>query len=647
MNIRAKLFLLVFGMIVLFSAAASLYFVILGPVARIEREREVLDRLNSSIRMLQIELNRIDSSTFQQQKPLFEKALAQFTDAFKGLDQVVYLKKADAELAEAIEIIGRLQDLNEENIKSVTELYGRLYKDAVAVFTFPEAITFRRFYSAENLKSERDSAKDVALYNLTRFDSASGILDDSLDTSAEVLQEKTSAINERIESIRSRAVLISAFAVGALVILVLVIAVFAANSIAKNIISLAAGVRRLKDGDLSVVFDVRGRDEVVTLSRGMNDFIRSLDDAVLGIKDAAARNARVRDELSDAASLTGSSLEQLRGAVRDVEAQAERLDARINETKDSVKAIASGVGSLDDRIGDQISMVEESTASITQMLATIGSMAQLAEKDRQLADSLVSVSDSGREVFQAAFEKIELINERVGKIEEMIEIIDTIAGQTNLLAMNAAIEAAHAGEAGKGFAVVADEIRKLAEASAEGSREIAGSVRSIVDSISEAREGSQETGKAFAQIETSIQDVSRSVVEISSSLAETDVGGRQILTAMTSLRELSASINEESRTVSESARSIAASMEGLDQVAESVRVSMSDIGERANDISRTAERTSGLAQDLSSVGADLESRIARFKTTCEDSGGTIAKGGECEMPEGDGLESSNDSDISS
>jgi len=633
MNIRAKLFLLVFGMMALFAAAASIYFAVLAPVARIEQERAVLDRLSDSIRAVQIQLNRLDSATFQQQGPIFEESLAKLGDAFAELAKVDYLKKTDAALAEAIEIIGLLQNLNDANIASVKDVYAALYADAAAVFVFPEAISFRRFYASDIDQPERRRARDNALFNLTRFDSSSTILNDSLDTSVQVLQEQAIAISERIESIRRRAIVFSASAVGLLVLLVLVFAVLAANSIAKNVIGLASGVRRLKDGDLSVSFDMKGRDEVVTLSRGMNEFIRALDDAVLGIKDAAARNSLVRDQLSHAADLTGSSLEQLRGAVRDVESQAERLDARINETNEAVKTIASGVGSLDARIGDQISMVEESTASITQMLATIASMAQLAEKDRQLADSLVRVSDSGREVFQAAFEKIEVINERVGKIEEMVEIIDSIAGQTNLLAMNAAIEAAHAGEAGKGFAVVADEIRKLAEASAEGSREIAGSVRAIVDSIAGAREGSRETTEAFSEIETSIRDVSRSVVEISSSLAETDVGGRQILTAMTSLRELSASINAESRSVSDSARSISSSMEDLDRVAESVRDAMVSIGGRSDEISRTAERTTELSAELSSVGADLEARIARFKTSCEDSGGTITKGGGCDVPD--------------
>ncbi|MFH2002914.1 MAG: methyl-accepting chemotaxis protein, partial [Planctomycetota bacterium] len=293
-----------------------------------------------------------------------------------------------------------------------------------------------------------------------------------------------------------------------------------------------------------------------------------------------------------------------------------------------VSLITGGVGQLDERISDQITMVEESTAAITQMLATIGNMARLAERDRELADSLVKTSDAGREVFTSAFEKIGAITERAGKIEEMIEIIDAIAGQTNLLAMNAAIEAAHAGDAGRGFAVVADEIRKLAEASAEGSREIAGSVHAIIASIESAKAGSSETTSAFAEIEEKIRDVSQSVVEISASLGETDEGGRQILTAMTSLRELSASINVESRSVAENSKSIDVSMGELDKVAETVREATASIGKRTDDIAGTSELTGELAHELTSVGEDLERRIAHFRTTDETDAGKTAGNGE-------------------
>ena len=631
MNIRAKLFLLIFGIIVLLAGASSVYFILQTPVKRIESERRVLDELGNAIRTIQVELNRLDASTFVVQRPRFDKATLILGEAFKHLRDVVYLRTRDAQLAEAIDIVERLQKLNEENLASVKDLYNVLYQDAETLFVFPDSISFRRFYAEDSVADRKPQARVVALYNLSRFESAASILNDSLESSYQVILEQGDVIDERIATIRLRAALTASVIIGFFILLISVIAIIAANSIARSIFVIADGVRGLKEGDLSVSFDLKTKDEVGVLSRGMNEFIQALDDSVLGIKDAATRNAQVRDRLLDATRATGASLEEMRGAVRAVEAQAQRLDDRIGETRRSVNSIAGGVGQLDQRISDQIAMVEESTASITQMLATIGNMARLAERDRSLADGLVATSDSGREVFQSTFVKIEAIRERVDKIEEMIQIIDTIAGQTNLLAMNAAIEAAHAGEAGKGFAVVSDEIRKLAEASAEGSREIASSVRAIIDSIASAKDGSEATNKAFGEIDERIREVSRSVSEISSSLGETDVGGRQILTAMTSLRELSASINAESRRVAENTRVIDASMGDLDEVGNSVRESMNSIAGRSDDIAETSSRTASLAEELTSVGSDLEERISHFKTTSEAEGGTAAMDGTAAM----------------
>jgi len=606
-------------MVILISGAMSVYFILQAPVERIEHERAALDHLSEATITLQMEVNRLDTTTFVTGRPRYEEARKNYRQAFDDLRNVEYLRQSDASLAEAIDIIGRLQELSQGNLENVEMMYDELYLNAEDLFGLPDNITFRRFYLEDPVADLKPHIKTIAQYNLFRFDTAVSNLSEGLELTLKVIAEQGAIIDARINAIRTGAARIAAAIIGVFVILVAMIALLFANTLARNVIVIAGGVHGLSEGDLSVSFDLKSRDEIGKLSQQMNEFIRSLDGAILGIKDAAGRNSQVRDQLMSATHRTGSSLSDMRQAVQNVEEQARLLEARVTDTRSSVSSIAGGISQLDLRISDQIAMVEESTASITQMLASIGNMAKLAERDKDLSDSLVKTSDAGKEVFLAAFEKIEAITERIGKIEEMIEIIDNIAGQTNLLAMNAAIEAAHAGDAGKGFAVVADEIRKLAEASSEGSREIATSVHGIIESIESAREGSEETSKAFGEIEDKIQHVSRSVAEISTSLDESDEGGRQILVAMTQLRELSSNINTESSTVAENTRSIEATMGELDKIAESVRTAMSSIGDRSTDIQEVADITEGLAKELTEVGKDLEQRISHFKTSAEGS----------------------------
>ena len=629
MNIRAKLVLLVLGMIVLISGASSVYFIMQAPLVQIDKERKVLDNLALAAMGLQTEINRLDSVMFKSERPKFYAARVKFGEAFKYLQQISYLRKSDKTLAEALDVIERLQKLNDENLSNVVDMYEELYKNAQTLFTFPDQVVFRRFYDGSAIVNKNSNDIQIALFNLSRFDSSVNILNDSLESSLNVITEQGEVIDARIKQIQRQSVIVAISIIITLIVIIALFSLLFANTIAKSVIKMAEGVRALAEGDLSVSFSIKTKDEIGRLARQMNEFIRSLDEALLGIKDAADRNNRVKNQLLDSSERTNHTLQEMELAVKNVEEQARLLDQRITETRNIVSDITGGVGQLDNRLSDQIAMVEESTASITQMLATIGNMARLAERDKILADTLVKISDEGKEVFSAAFERVEAITEQVDKIEEMIEIINNIAGQTNLLAMNAAIEAAHAGDAGKGFAVVADEIRKLAEASQEGSKEIAGSVRGIVESIESAKAGSADTNKAFAEIEDKIKEVSRSVSEISNSLAETNEGGRQILTAMTSLRELSASINQESRNMAQNTRSIEATMEQLDQVSESLRSAMVSMTQKNTDMAQVAELTISLAHQLAAIGKDLEARIAHFKTTCEQSGGEISQGGVC------------------
>ncbi|MEJ5190104.1 MAG: methyl-accepting chemotaxis protein, partial [Breznakiellaceae bacterium] len=478
MNIRAKLVALVVAVVALVLGASSLYVVMQAPVERIESERRILDTVKNGMYNLSIETNRLSTAMFSRSKLRFEEAQNRYREVFTRINEVSYLRR-DATLREALEIIERLQKLNEENLKNVDQIFKELYANTEELFVSVDRMTFRRILTDDPLNKD-GNLRMQALFNLNRLESAIGILNDSLDSSIKVIDEQSLVIDDRIAQIRRQSLVVTLGVIAVFVVLTTVAALLFSGTIARSVVSIVGGIRSLSEGDLTVELGVRSRDEVGELAARMNEFVRSLDEAMLGIKDAANRNRVVKDGLLASSEEAAGAVQELGVASREVAGQAEELERRVGDVQEAVDRIAGGVAELDRRLSDQIAMVEESTASITQMLATIGNMARLAAQDKELSESLVRTADAGREVFQSSIEKIEAITEQVGKIEEMIQIIDTIAGQTNLLAMNAAIEAAHAGEAGKGFAVVAEEIRKLAEASTEGSREIAASVKGIV-----------------------------------------------------------------------------------------------------------------------------------------------------------------------
>ena len=171
MNIRAKLIVLVVGMILLILSATSVYFVLQAPVERIEKERLVLNQIADATGNLQIEVNRLDSSIFVTGRPRFYAARVKFGEAFKYMRDIVYLRKSDLTLAASLDIIERLQKLNDENLTKVVELYDELYLNAETLFVFPDNVTFRRFYAEDPIADRNPEVKALAVFNLNAFDS--------------------------------------------------------------------------------------------------------------------------------------------------------------------------------------------------------------------------------------------------------------------------------------------------------------------------------------------------------------------------------------------------------------------------------------------------------------------------------------------
>ena len=168
----------------------------------------------------------------------------------------------------------------------------------------------------------------------------------------------------------------------------------------------------------------------------------------------------------------------------------------------------------------QSAAVEESSTAIEQITASIGSVARLSADRRESAKTLLDVIHEGGDHVATTNEQIESVSREIDSILEIIEIINSISSQTNMLAMNAAIESAHAGEAGRGFSVVAEEIRKLAESTSENSSRIAASLQTVAGGIREAHTASNASQKVFDRIDTEVADFATALDEISTSMEQ-------------------------------------------------------------------------------------------------------------------------------
>jgi methyl-accepting chemotaxis protein len=389
--------------------------------------------------------------------------------------------------------------------------------------------------------------------------------------------------------------------------------------IVRNTKTIEKAIEDIKEGDLTVQFEVKSKDEIGRLGNNLLLFINALKESVMNIQTASSRTVAVKEELLSSTVETSASAEQIKKHTSSMVAVAvaDKLSSTIDQSFKATSEITDNIAKLGNQILEQTSMVEESTASVTQMIATVDNIARMTQKNREVSERLVRASETGKEKLAIMSSVVKGIDETVGTIREMANIIQSISAQTNLLAMNAAIEAAHAGQYGKGFAVVADEIRKLAEASGKSTKNITVTLKQMLAKIKEATESSEVTTQAFAQIGTEVETVSRSLAEIHGSTSELNTGGKQILQAMTSLREVSAQVNEGSQAMSESSKAVDDSMNLVKKISTDVFSVFEEISKGIEDISAAIGNVKHLAVEVGTVSGNLDTAVHRFKTADE------------------------------
>lgn len=367
------------------------------------------------------------------------------------------------------------------------------------------------------------------------------------------------------------------------------------------------------EGDLTQNLDESSRDEIGDLAKSFNAFLHQMKTIIENIKSATSLTVEAKESLSATAEETSASVVEISTNVVGVKKQFTTLDESIFSTSESVNQIQEVIGNLSTQIDSQASAVEESTAAINEMVASLVNVAGITRNKKEATDKLVEITKAGGEKLSETTKIVNEVNSSISVISEMVDVINGIASQTNLLSMNAAIEAAHAGDAGKGFAVVADEIRKLAETSAENAKGIGQELNDIVDKIVTAASSSKETGSAFEEILKEVIEVSYALAEIDTSTLELSRGGEQILEAMQLLNDISVEVKDESSKMSAGTLNIVKSMQLITRVSSEALGSMDEITSGTQEISTALNDLTDLTHTLDNASDSLEIEVNKFK----------------------------------
>jgi len=299
-------------------------------------------------------------------------------------------------------------------------------------------------------------------------------------------------------------------------------------------------------GDLSFRIENGRKDEIGELIRWMNEFLNKLHSILMSVSEIVYKNDNLGVHLSQSSKISAQSVSSIIKSIHEMKEGSVQLDKSIFHASASIEEIMQSIKSLTKQVEQQFAAIEQSSSSTEQIMASVKNVANITETRLATMEGLVELIRNGGEKVELTNNIIHAIQKNADDMLNMVDIINNISSQTNLLAMNASIEAAHAGEAGKGFAVVADEIRKLAEDTSSNAGMIADSLHSTTEKINQATEAGSESERALEVINGEVQVFSNALREVSLSMNELSKASSEILESVSTLMSTSEVVREAS-----------------------------------------------------------------------------------------------------
>ena len=321
----------------------------------------------------------------------------------------------------------------------------------------------------------------------------------------------------------------------ALILSILITFVFS-NFMSKNLFLLDHRLQDMisgeKKSDLAKRINVNSTDELGNVVRKFNTLLEHLNHDMLNVRHASLQ---LNDSSTQMQALIDEkiqhNIEEIRKNIETIHENTENQTSGVEEINVTIEEISRNIDSISENMERQAAAVEESASSIEEMSRNIENVFTTTGKTLTISNNLNNVATEGGKAVQDSIQSIRDVSEYSKQILKILKLISDISKQTNLLAMNASIEAAHAGEAGKGFAIVADEIRRLAENTSKNVKDIGEVVNAIVDKIEESVKLSEKAGTGLDMILAYSKQNVNIISELNTAMEEQNHSAKDILRA--------------------------------------------------------------------------------------------------------------------
>jgi methyl-accepting chemotaxis protein len=367
------------------------------------------------------------------------------------------------------------------------------------------------------------------------------------------------------------------------------------------------------NADLTRRLEVKANDEVGAVVTGFNLFTEKLQRIIYDIKTSKNELSAAGEDLHASTEDTSASITQIIANIESVNGQITTQSSSVEETVAAVNRIAENIAALEKMIENQSGGVTQASAAVEEMIGNIGSVNQSIEKMAAAFHELEKRAQSGAEKQQDVNDRIGLIEGQSEMLQDANSAIAAIASQTNLLAMNAAIEAAHAGDAGKGFSVVSDEIRKLSETSSLQSKTISDQLTKIKESISSVVTASAESSSVFESVAGEIRDIDKLVRQVKAAMEEQQEGSHQIGQALHVMKDSTAEVRTASGEMNAGNKAIVDEIRNLQEVTTIMKNSVFEMSAGARKINETGAALSEISGKIEKSIVRIGSEIDQFK----------------------------------